>query len=107
MNELTLENMTYGQFQQQLVELVLDKMKASGERTPLLFFPTVLERVESYLLVHWKEAWEDCRGLTWAEWQESKCATKFNEEVVVEFTKDEIKATARELGGDDFIQQTT
>lgn len=82
MRDITLRDMTYGEFQEQLVRHVMDEIKDETVISPLIYFPVVHERVEAFLIAHWHEAWQNCCYLTWDEWLSSTCYHIFEEEVV-------------------------
>lgn len=89
MTPVKLSEMSIGEFQNFLVKTVLDKMDNSLDQSPLVYFPIVHDRVESFLLVHWEEAWENCSGLTTEEWENSSCYDIFKQEVLEEFASSE------------------
>ncbi|MFC4738267.1 hypothetical protein ACFO4L_16975 [Bacillus daqingensis] len=84
MTPVRLHELSYGEIHQILVETVLDQMEQSVEQSPLVYFPVVHERVESFLLVNWKDVFEDCRTLTVEEWKQSECFKLFEREVLHE-----------------------
>jgi|GEM_PF-6656651 hypothetical protein len=86
MAPVKLNDMSFGEFQNFLVKTVMDKMDSSFDQSPLVYFPIVHDRVESFLLVHWEEAWENCSTMTTEEWEASSCYEVFKQEVLDEFT---------------------
>ncbi|SDO30051.1 hypothetical protein [Alkalicoccus daliensis] len=80
-----LSELSYGEFQQLLVKSVMDQMDNTVEQSPLVYFPVVHDRVESFLFIHWKEVFENCSDLTVDEWFSSSCYDKFYNDVLVDF----------------------
>lgn len=87
MNKTRLTDMSYGEFQDKLVQLAMKEIDNKAT-TPLLYFPLVLERVESFLLVHWSMVWEKCAQMDWDEWLTSHCHTLFQGEVILDIQKE-------------------
>ncbi|MCE7793716.1 hypothetical protein K8O68_14920 [Salipaludibacillus sp. CUR1] len=82
MRNIQLNEMTYGEFQEQLVRHVMKKIEEEKDTSSLIYFPVVHERVEAFLLAHWQQAWQECNQLTWNEWLLSSCYTIFENEVL-------------------------
>ncbi|MCD8511185.1 MAG: hypothetical protein LRY73_15815 [Bacillus sp. (in: Bacteria)] len=76
--------MSYGEVQQKLVKLVMKEMEGKTV-TPLMHFPIVLERVDTFLLVHWPKIWKHCAHMKWDEWLYSNCYSLFYDEVIKDF----------------------
>ncbi|PYZ94106.1 hypothetical protein CR194_00760 [Salipaludibacillus keqinensis] len=84
MKDLRLNEMTYGEFQQKLVQHVMERLDKNTATSSLVYFPIVHERVETFLLAHWQSAWQDCESLTFNEWLTSSCNEVFESEVVMD-----------------------
>ncbi|PRO64981.1 hypothetical protein [Alkalicoccus urumqiensis] len=80
-----LKEYEFGELQQELVQQVMDRMHGVSEHSPLVYFPIVHDRVESFLIVHWSEVFEDCRHMTMSEWRESSCYDVYKSEILNEF----------------------
>ncbi|UCZ54316.1 hypothetical protein LGQ02_06010 [Bacillus shivajii] len=82
MDKKRLSKLTYGQFQKMLVRHTLKQLEDYHTVSPLIFFPIIHDRVESFLLAHWKATWHDCSDMNWNEWLHSDCYALFEEEVL-------------------------
>ncbi|RKL68531.1 hypothetical protein CR203_00275 [Salipaludibacillus neizhouensis] len=60
----------------------MNKIEEIETKSSLVYFPIVHDRVESFLLAHWEQVWQDCRTLTWKEWLHSSCYDLFRSEVI-------------------------
>ncbi|CAM3943200.1 hypothetical protein [Alkalicoccus chagannorensis] len=85
MHTTPLKSLSYGEFQQFLVEEVMNKMTTESVESPLVHFPAAHDHVEGFLLVHWKEVFEHCRDMTIEEWKQSPCYEVFENEVLEAF----------------------
>lgn len=85
MERTELKELSYSDFQQMLVKSVMDQIDNAADESPLLYFPLVHERVESFLLINWKEVFENCSSLTVEEWYQSSCYEKFYKDVLEDF----------------------
>ncbi|WP_147803040.1 hypothetical protein [Alkalicoccus halolimnae] len=89
MSSIKLRDMTYGEFHNMLVRKVMEMLeKEDSDQSPLVYFPIVHDRVESFLLVHWEKVWDSCRDLTMEEWESSGCFYIFQKEVLEDFSAD-------------------
>jgi hypothetical protein len=88
MSSIKLSDMTYGEFHNMLVRKVMNMLEKDSDQSPLIYFPVVHDRVESFLLVHWEKVWADCRDFTVEEWESSGCFYIFQKEVMEDFSAD-------------------
>ncbi|PYZ98852.1 hypothetical protein CR205_09855 [Alteribacter lacisalsi] len=82
MRKEKLSEFTYGQFQEELIRLTLHRLEEKRDNSPLVYFPIVHEKVETFLIAYWQQAWGDCRDMTWDEWFQSDCFKWFEDEVI-------------------------
>ncbi|MDQ0254212.1 hypothetical protein J2S74_001587 [Evansella vedderi] len=81
MNSKRLSDMSYGEFQERLVQLTMKEIDDKAI-SPLVYFPLVLDRVDSFLLAHWSLIWMKCSQMNWEQWLQSNCFSLFKEEVI-------------------------
>ncbi|MBM7097356.1 MULTISPECIES: hypothetical protein [Alteribacter] len=84
MTKQRLSDLTYGQFQEELIRITLAELEGKRENSPLVYFPIAHEKVETFLLAYWQEAWGNCKEMTWDEWYQSDCYNWFEDEVIKE-----------------------
>ncbi|MBU9712655.1 hypothetical protein [Evansella tamaricis] len=86
MDKRKITDIPYGEFQKKLVEYVIKKLddQLLTSTPAFVYFPMVTEKVEAFLLVHWKWVREDCSHFTWAEWKKTECYSVFHDEVIKE-----------------------
>ncbi|WP_026689058.1 hypothetical protein [Alteribacter aurantiacus] len=90
MTKQRLSDLTYGEFQEELIRLTLDELGKKRENSPLVYFPIAHEKVETFLLAYWQEAWGNCKEMTWNEWFESECYQWFQDEVIKEVLQEAV-----------------
>ncbi|UTR09226.1 hypothetical protein MM300_15125 [Evansella sp. LMS18] len=87
-NNKPLAQWTYGEFQEHLVQHVMNHLEKNEITSPLIYFPLVNEKVETFLFAHWQEAWDQCSHLTWEEWRSDNCYKIFEDEVINDTLKE-------------------
>ncbi|WP_078597347.1 hypothetical protein [Evansella clarkii] len=88
MKNKPLAQWTYGEFQEHLVQHVMNHLEKNEITSPLIYFPLVNEKVETFLFAHWQEAWDQCSQLTWEEWRNDNCYKIFEDEVINDTLKE-------------------
>ncbi len=94
---------TYGQFQEKLVRHTMEQLEKEYTISPLVFFPLIHDRVETFLLAHWKIAWQQCAHMNWDEWLQSECYELYENEVLNDMMNEALTIT---IHANEFLHES-